>query len=140
MDFKLLEKRFLEAPFIRELGITLLEAVPGTVRTRLAVEERFNQQDGFVHAGVVSTLADHSGGASAWTVVEPHQTVLTVEFKINFLNPARGPVLDCTARVIRPGRSLVTSEADVYGGDGVHAARLNMTLAVVDTERIRRKN
>ncbi|MBI5443726.1 MAG: PaaI family thioesterase [Deltaproteobacteria bacterium] len=139
MDFSLLEKRFFEAAFIRELGIELVSASPGEAATRLAVVDRFLQQDGFVHAGVVATLADHTGGASAWTLVKPHQTVLTVEFKVNFLNPARGPVLDCKAKVLRAGGRITTSEADVYSGDGSHAARLNMTVAIVDTDRIRKK-
>jgi uncharacterized protein (TIGR00369 family) len=134
----LLESRFYEAAFIRDLGIELMSVSPGEAVTRLQVQERFLQQDGFVHAGVVATLADHTGGASAWTLVKPEQTVLTVEFKINLLNPASGPELTCRARVLRPGGRLTTSEVDVYSGDGSHAARLNMTLAVVDTERLRR--
>jgi uncharacterized protein (TIGR00369 family) len=134
----LLESRFYEAAFIRDLGIELVSVSPGEAVTRLRVQERFLQQDGFVHAGVVATLADHTGGASAWTLVKPEQTVLTVEFKINLLNPAGGPVLDCRARVLRPGGRLTTSEVDVFSGDGSHAARLNMTLAVVDTDRLRK--
>ncbi len=134
----LIKKRFYEAAFIRDLGIELVSVSPGEVVTRLQLQERFLQQDGFVHAGVVATLADHSGGASAWTLVKPEQTVLTVEFKINLLNPASGPALTCRARVLRPGGRLTTSEVDVFSGDGSHAARLNMTLAVVDTERLRK--
>jgi uncharacterized protein (TIGR00369 family) len=134
----LLEARFYESAFVRDLGIELVSVAPGEAVTRLRLQERFLQQDGFVHAGVVATLADHTGGASAWTLVRPEQTVLTVEFKINLLNPASGPVLDCRARVLRPGGRLTTSEVDVFSGDGSHAARLNMTLAVVDTERLRK--
>lgn len=137
--FSLLRDRFFEAAFIRDLGIELVGASEGEAVTRLPVTERFLQQDGFVHAGVVATLADHTGGASAWTLVRPHQTVLTIEFKINFLNPARGPVLDCRAKVLRPGGRITTSEVDVFSCDGSHAAHLNMTLAIVDTERIRKK-
>jgi uncharacterized protein (TIGR00369 family) len=134
----LLESRFYEAAFVRDLGIELVSVSPGEAVTRLRVQERFMQQDGFVHAGVVATLADHTGGASAWTLVKPEQTVLTVEFKINLLNPASGPELTCRAKVLRPGGRLTTSEVDVYSGDGSHAARLNMTLAVVDTDRLRK--
>jgi uncharacterized protein (TIGR00369 family) len=135
----LLTSRFYEAAFIRDLGVELVSVSPGEAVTRLRVEERFLQQDGFVHAGVVATLADHTGGASAWTLVKPEQTVLTVEFKINLLNPASGPVLTCRARVLRPGGRLTVSEVDVFSGDGSHAARLTMTLAVVDTDRLRKR-
>jgi len=137
-DLDLLRSRFYESAFIRDLGIELVSVSPGEAVTRLPVQERFLQQDGFVHAGVVATLADHTGGASAWTLVRPEQTVLTVEFKINLLNPASGPELTCRARVLRPGGRLSTSEVDVFSGDGSHAARLNMTLAVVETERLRK--
>ncbi len=137
-DLEALTARFYEAAFIRDLGIELVSVSPGEAVTRLRVLERFLQQDGFVHAGVVATLADHTGGASAWTLVKPEQTVLTVEFKINLLNPAAGPELNCRARVLRPGGRLTTSEVDVFSGDGSHAARLNMTLAVVDTDRLRK--
>jgi len=137
-DLDLLKARFYESAFIRDLGIELVSVSPGEAVTRLHVQERFLQQDRFVHAGVVATLADHTGGASAWTLVKPEQTVLTVEFKINLLNPASGPELTCRARVLRPGGRLTTSEVDVYSGDGSHAARLNMTLAVVETDRLRR--
>jgi uncharacterized protein (TIGR00369 family) len=134
----LLTARFYEAAFIRDLGIELVSGSPGEAVTRLLVQDRFRQQDGFVHAGVVATLADHTGGASAWTLVKPEQTVLTVEFKINLLNPASGPELNCRAKVLRPGGRLTTSEVDVFSGDGSHAARLIMTLAVVDTDRLRK--
>ena len=140
MDQKLfedVERRYYEARFVKDLGMSLVSVAPGEAVSRLTVEDRHLQQDGFVHAGVVATLADHTGGAAAWTLVEPHQTVLTVEFKIHFLNPARGPELTCRSTIMRPGRRIVAAESEVMNGDGTRAAKLTMTLAIVSTERVR---
>lgn len=135
--FAEVEKRFYEARFIKELGIELVSVAPGEARSKLTVQGSHLQQDGFVHAGVVATLADHTGGASAWTLVHTGQTVLTVEFKVQLLNPARGPVLSCHARVMRAGKKIAFSEAEVTNADGALAAKLTMTLAIVETGRLR---
>ncbi len=128
--FELIRERFYEAPFVADLGIELVHAEPDLTRSRLRVDPRHRQQDGFVHAGVVSTLADHTGGAAGWTRVSPSDSVLTVEFKVTFLRPAAGPVLDCEARVIRAGKRLIFTEAEVADSGGRAVARLTQTLAV----------
>lgn len=135
--FEDVQRRFNEARFISDLGITLSEVGEGLAVSTLDVEPRHLQQDGFVHAGVVATMADHTGGASGWTLVDADKTVLTVEFKIHFLNPARGPRLTCRSTVMRPGRRIISSESEVRNADGSMAAKLTMTLAVVSTARVR---
>jgi uncharacterized protein (TIGR00369 family) len=130
--------RFEEAPFVRDLGMELTGAFDGGASSRLQIEPRHLQQDGFVHAGVVSTLADHTGGSAGWTLVKPSQTVLTIEFHIRFLNPARGPELTCEAKVLRAGRRITTVESMVTNPDGELAAKLSMSLAIVDTDRVRK--
>lgn len=135
--FEQIKLRFDEAPFVRELGMELVAAGQGSAISTLSIEPRHLQQDGFVHAGVVSTLADHTGGAAGWTLVEPSQTVLTIEFHIRFLNPARGPVLSCEAKVLRGGKRITTVESEVRNADGELAAKLSMSLANVQTQRVR---
>jgi len=130
--FENIRTRFYEAPFVADLGIELLEAEKDRCVARLSSEGRHLQQDGFIHAGVVSTLADHLGGAAGWTRVGDRETVLTVEFKVTFLRPAKGPLLRAEARVIRAGRRLIFTEAEVTGGDGRPVARLTQTLAVTE--------
>lgn len=130
-------RRYYEAAFVRELGMELVSATPGEARSKIEIVDNHLQQDGFVHAGVVATLADHTGGAAGWTLVKPHQTVLTIEFKVNFLNPARGPRLTCVSRVLRPGGRIIAAESEVTNPDGVLAAKLQMTLAVVDTAKLK---
>jgi uncharacterized protein (TIGR00369 family) len=135
-DEKRLRQVFLRAPFVRELGIRIEALGTGWFETSLVVEERHLQQDGFVHAGVLSTLADHTGGGAGWTRVPERDTVLSVEFKISFLRPAKGERLRCRAEVVRAGKSLIFTEATVYAlaqGSERIVARLTQTLAVVDS-------
>lgn len=135
--FEQMNFRFNEAPFVRDLGLELTGVGEGSATSRVLVAPRHLQQDGFVHAGVVSTLADHTGGTAGWTLVEPAQTVLTIEFHIRFLNPARGPVLACEAKVLRAGKRVTTVESEARNEDGELAAKLSMSLAIVSTERVR---
>jgi uncharacterized protein (TIGR00369 family) len=122
-----------EAPFITHLGMQLLRIEPGICESALTPRPEHLQQDGVVHAGVVSTLADHTAGAAAATLMGAQHSVLTSEFKIHLLRPARGP-LSCTATVLKPGRMLSVVEAEVRAA-GVLVAKFSGTLAIVDTVR-----
>lgn len=118
------------APFIRLLGYRLVDAGEGWVETALTLEGRHLQQHGFAHAGVVTTMADHTAGGAASTVVEPGNSVLTAALSIQLLRPARGMGLTCRGEVVKPGKRLIASQADVHC-DGKHVARLQATMAVV---------
>jgi uncharacterized protein (TIGR00369 family) len=102
------------APFMRHLGVKLVSCAPGACDTEMRVEPWQLQQDGFVHAGVQATLADHTAGAAAGTLMAAEDIVLTVEFKINLLRPARGEALVCRARVLRPGNQIAVVESEVF--------------------------
>ena len=125
---------FAAAPFIAELGIELDDVGEGHCQSRLALARRHCQQDGFVHAGVLATMADHTAGAAAGTLVRADQTVLTIEFKINLLRPAVGDARRCRAAVLRQGRSISVVESEVFArrdGREVLVATATVTLAVV---------
>src|SRR3972149_11770825 len=81
---------FEAAPFVGGLGLELADLGPGWCESVLPVAAKHLQQDGYIHAGVQATAADHTAGGAAGTLVKPDQTVLTVEFKINLLRPAQG--------------------------------------------------
>ncbi len=124
-----------DADFIQLLGLTLVDTGPGWCDTRLVLAPHHRQQDGYVHAGVQATIADHTAGCAAFTLVAADQIVLTVEFKLNLLRPALGHELTCHAEVLRPGRSLIVAESwlrahDGDGGDTL-CAKATVTLAVV---------
>jgi uncharacterized protein (TIGR00369 family) len=132
-------KIFYDANFIRDLGIRLESVGAGTCETTLQVQERLRQQHGFVHGGVIATLADHTTGGAARSV-SGERDVLTVEFKINYLRPARGDRLHCTATVLRAGRTAIVAEALVFAGPPEQeelVAKLTETLFVVEDPKNR---
>jgi len=125
---------FLSARFVQDLGIELASADPGRCESVLAVAGRHLQQDGFVHAGVIATMADHTAGGAANTLVAAEETVLSAEFKINLLRPAAGPRLRCRAAVLKAGRTLIVAESEVFAEapEGPRlVAKALVTLAVV---------
>jgi len=128
---------FERAPFIRDLGIELCDLGPGWCETALTITPRLRQQDGFVHAGVTTTLADHTGGGAAGTLVGPDEIVLTSEYKIHFLRPGRADRLTCRATVLKPGSMMTIVEVEVRALDSL-IAKMMATVAVVRAERDRR--
>lgn len=129
------ERVFSQAPFVQALGFQLTGFEAGRCNTALTLQENHLQQDGYVHAGVQATLADHSAGTAAATLLAEGQIILTAEFKINLLRAAKGERLCCQARVLKPGARLIIAEADVFCLNGSSAelvAKAMVTLAVVD--------
>lgn len=122
---------FTKAPFIALLGARLVDATEGRVETELPITGQLRQQHGFAHAGVVATLADHTAGGAASTVIGEGQSVLTADFNIHLLRPAAGEKLRCVGEVVKVGRTLIVTQADVWA-DGKHCARYVGTMSVVD--------
>jgi uncharacterized protein (TIGR00369 family) len=132
------QRLFSAAPFIAQLGLRLVSIGSGQCRTALILAERHLQQDGFVHAGVHATIADHTAGAAAASLVGEGQYVLSVEFKINMLRAARGTELNCVAKVLKAGRTLIVAESEVTcaseQGERL-VSKATVTLAVVSRQR-----
>ncbi len=131
---------FEGVPFLRHLGIRLAGLGPGWAESLLEVGPHLGQAEGFVHAGAVATMADHTAGTAAGTLTGPDQTVLTVEFHIQLLRPATGESLHCRAEVLRAGSHLVFCEAKVHargGGEEKLVAAFTSTLAMVDASSTR---
>ena len=130
----LVEQIFRDAQFVRSLGIELTSFGKGWCETRVNVTPSLQQQHGFVHAGVLMTIADHTCGGAAASTVPEDQDVVTVENKISFLRPALGKALFCRATVLRTGRTLVFVEAEITVENGesrVMVAKASSTLAVI---------
>jgi len=114
----------------------------GYFESRVAIQEHHRQQDGFIHAGVMATMADHTAGYAAFTTVTEEFQILTIEFKINFLRPAFGKGLLCRSRVIREGSQLIISESEVFDqreGKETLVAKAMVTLMPVHKEKLLRE-
>lgn len=109
------DRIFNQSPFIADLGLRLDSLGHGACTTVLPLQPRHLQQDGYVHAGVQATMADHTAGAAAATLIECGQIVLTAEFKINLLRPAEGDRLVCRSTVLKQGRQLTVVESEIFG-------------------------
>ena len=128
---------FNRAAFIRDVGFKLEEVSAGRVGTSLVLQPKHMQQNNFVHAGVLSTMADHTAGGAAGTLVAADQVVLTVEYKINLLRPAVGESLLCEAKVLKNGKTLIVADSYVFTiqkGRKKLTARATVTLAVVGSQ------
>jgi uncharacterized protein (TIGR00369 family) len=131
---RLVERIFQDARFIHSLGIELTSFGPGWCETKAKISPVHQQQHGFIHAGVLMTIADHTCGGAAASTVPEDKDVITVENKVSFLRPASGAVLVCRAEVLRAGRNLIFVEAVVTTDhrDGpVMVAKASSTLAVI---------
>lgn len=126
-----IEGIFTRAPFMDLLGVRLVDVGDGWVETELDVTDRLTQQHGFAHAGVVSTLADHTAGAAATTAIGDGTSVLTAEYTIHLLRPGSGALLRSRGEIVRTGRTLIVAQSDVWADDQ-HCARYIGTMVVVD--------
>ena len=110
------------------IGAKLELAEPGLVEITLAYRKELTQQHGYLHAGVVTTIADSAAGYAAYTLMPAGSEILSVEFKVNLLRPAKGVAFVARAEVIKPGRTLTVVRADVFGISEAGARELVATL------------
>ena len=103
-----------EQGFVRYCGFKADKIEYGNFRSLVNIQDHHRQQDGFIHAGVMATMADHTAGYSAFTVVDEAFQILSIEFKINFFKPAFGAGLECRSTVVRKGRQILVAESEVY--------------------------
>ena len=107
-------RRDYEQGFVRYCGFKADKIEYGSFRSLVTIQDHHRQQDGFIHAGVMATMADHTAGYAAFTVVDEAFQILSIEFKINFYKPAFGDRLECRSTVVRRGRQILVAESEVY--------------------------
>ena len=108
----------VETSFRRQGAMGLLGAYinrlePGVCEIHLPYREDLSQQHGYFHGGLLTAVADSAAGYAAFSLVATETTVLSVEFKVNFLAPARGELLIATGEVMKPGRTLTIAQTHV---------------------------
>ena len=120
------------------IGAHLRQVAPGKVEIEAPIRKDLSQQHGYLHAGVVSALIDSACGYSALTLSPPGTEVLTVEFKLNFLAPASGTVVDGRGWVVRARRSITVCAGEaIVTNDSreTTAATMLATMLILDGER-----
>ena len=99
---------------MEHLGAKIIQIGAGMTELRLRRKEALLQQHGYFHGGVIATLADVAGGYAGFSLMGPDDSVLTVEFKLNIMAPGDGEELRARGQVIRSGRTLTITRADVF--------------------------
>ncbi|HEY6804621.1 MAG TPA: PaaI family thioesterase [Pyrinomonadaceae bacterium] len=109
------------------IGAEVVRVEPGEVDIALPFRADLTQQDGFIHAGMIATVADSACGYAAFTLMPPNSNVLAVEFKLNLLRPAKGSRFIAAASVLKAGRTLTVVRADVFAEESDRKLIATMT-------------
>ncbi len=128
---------FARQGFMATLGAEISGVTPGLVEIRLPYDNGLTQQHGYFHGGLIGTLADNAAGYASFSLLMASDSVLTVEYKLNIMAPAKGDFLIARGLVLRPGRRLTVSKADVFvvqnGHEVLCATLLGTFMTLPDT-------
>ena len=121
---------------MKTLGISIVRLEPGEVDLAMDYRAELTQQHGFIHAGIVTMLCDTACGFAALSLMPEDAAVLTTEFKVNLLSPAKGERLIAHGRVVRPGKKLMVCLGEVFAeeaGKRKQVALMTASMMVMDT-------
>jgi uncharacterized protein (TIGR00369 family) len=127
---------FAAQKLMMTLRAELAKVAPGEVAIEIPFSEELTQQNGFIHAGVITSIADSACGYAAYTLMAADSAVLSVEFKVNLLSPAIGEKFSARAEVIKPGRTLTICRADVFA---INSGEEKMIATMLATMIARKK-
>jgi uncharacterized protein (TIGR00369 family) len=113
------------------IGAELSRVEPGIIEITLPYRTDLAQQHGYLHAGIVTTIADSACGYAAYSLMPPKSEVLSVEFKVNLMRPAKGELFVALAEVVKSGRTLTVVRADVLGVD--HTGKRELVATMLGT-------
>jgi uncharacterized protein (TIGR00369 family) len=103
---------------MRTLAVKITRLEPGEITLTMPYAEAYTQQHGFIHAGILATVLDSACGGAAFSLMPADAAILTVEFKLNLLAPARGDRFVFRGNVVKPGRTLTVCEARAFALTG----------------------
>ncbi len=122
---------FARQGLMRTIGAQITALETGRCVIELAFSPEVSQQHGFFHGGIVGAMADSAGGYAAMSMMPAASDVVTLEYKMNFLRPAAGEVLIAIGTVLRAGRSVTVTRADVFiisGGERRLCAAMQQSI------------
>lgn len=132
---------FARQEAMRTLGVSIESVEAGRVVLAMPHDGRLTQQHGFLHAGVVSAALDSACGYAAFSLMPVEAAVLTIEFKVNLLSPAKGETFLFKARVVKPGRTITVCEGEAFavedGKEKLIATMTGTLMAVIGREGVR---
>ena len=132
---------FARQAFMATLGAEIARIAPGRFDIQLPIRDAHTQQHGFVHAGVLATIGDSACGYAAATLMPADVAVLSIEFKINLLAPARGEMVVARAHVVRAGRTVTVCQAEIVaieqGEERLVATLMGTMMTVRDRPELR---
>lgn len=127
---------FARQTIMATLGASVSSVKRGEVEIVLPFSDKILQQHGFIHAGAIATIADSACGYAALSMMPNDAGVLTTEFKIHLLSPAKGERIRAVGRVVRAGRKLVITMGEVFadeGGASKQVALITASMMVMET-------
>ncbi|WP_322487354.1 PaaI family thioesterase [Chloroflexus sp.] len=126
----------VRASFARQGLMIALHAViehvcPGELAITMPADPSYSQQHGYIHGGVIASILDSACGYAALSLMPADREVLTVEFKINFLSPARGNRFVAIGRVVRTGRTVTVCRGEAMAIDGDRRSTIALMQATI---------
>ena len=126
---------FARQRVMETLGARLALVEPGVVEIELPFRDDLTQQHGFIHAGVVASVLDSACGYAAFSLMEADASVLSIEFKVNLLAPAKGELIRARAEVKRAGRNVTVCTADAWAHEAGRSKVVATMLATMMSVR-----
>jgi uncharacterized protein (TIGR00369 family) len=127
---------FARQPFMAHLGATMRTIRPGFCEIMLPAGPHLRQQHGYYHGGSIASVLDSAAGYAAFSLVPQGMSILTVEYKLNFLLPGEGDELIARGQVVKPGRTLTIVQADAFvvagGSERMCATSIQTLMAIVE--------
>lgn len=108
---------FARQNLMSTIGAKLHKVAPGEIHIQMPFRSELTQQNGYIHAGIITSIVDSACGYAAYTLTPVESEVLSVEFKINFLRPAVGDFFIGTGKVIKQGRKLTVCSGEAFAFD-----------------------
>ena len=124
---------FALQPAMATLGVSVEEIAPGRVVLSMSHRADLTQQHGFLHAGMVATALDSACGYAAFTLMPAGAGVLTIEFKINLLSPARGPLMRFEGQVTKAGRTISVVDGQAFQFDAAGSSERKLVATMTAT-------
>ncbi len=126
---------------MKTVNASILAIRPGEVELEFPYQANLTQQHGFIHAGIVSTVLDSACGYAAFSLMPEGAAVLTIEFKINLLSPAKGKRFRAVGTVKKPGKNITVTQGELFtyvdGGQKLVASMVGTIMSVYDREGVK---